>query len=57
MKITVPLLAVALQLAGTVFAQDDAAIAANLERFWSYGRSEPVYPTRKCDFAAWMFSD
>ncbi|KAF7168862.1 hypothetical protein CNMCM6106_003877 [Aspergillus hiratsukae] len=45
MKITVPLLAVALQLPGTVFAQDDAAIAANLERFWSYGRSEPVYPT------------
>jgi hypothetical protein len=49
MKITVPLLAAALQLAGIATAQDDVAIAANLERFWSYGRSEPVYPSRKCD--------
>ncbi|RHZ54835.1 beta-glucosidase [Aspergillus thermomutatus] len=45
MKITVPLLAAALHLAGTASAQDDAAIAANLEKFWSYGRSEPVYPS------------
>ncbi|WPH00256.1 Hypothetical protein R9X50_00308000 [Acrodontium crateriforme] len=26
-------------------AQNDSAIAANLEHFWSYGRSPPVYPT------------
>lgn len=24
---------------------EDLAIAANLEHFWSYGRSPPVYPT------------
>jgi hypothetical protein len=49
MKLTVPLLAAALQLAGIAAGQEDAAIAANLEKFWSYGRSEPVYPSRKCD--------
>lgn len=49
MKITVPLLAVVLQLAGTILTQDNAAITANLEQFWSYGRSEPIYPTHKCD--------
>ncbi|KAL2816181.1 glycosyl hydrolase family 3 N terminal domain-containing protein [Aspergillus cavernicola] len=42
MKLTVALLA-ALQLAGA--ASDDAAVAANLERFWSYGRSEAVHPS------------
>ncbi|KAI9376027.1 glycosyl hydrolase family 3 N terminal domain-containing protein [Aspergillus egyptiacus] len=42
MKLTVAFLA-ALPLAGA--ASDDAAVAANLERFWSYGRSEPVYPS------------
>ena len=26
-------------------AQNDSAIAANLEHFWSYGRSPAVYPT------------
>ncbi|KAH1497278.1 hypothetical protein KXX52_001408 [Aspergillus fumigatus] len=45
MKLTVPLLAAALQLAGIAAGQEDAAIAANLEKFWSYGRSEPVYPS------------
>ncbi|KAK3709391.1 hypothetical protein LTR37_010952 [Vermiconidia calcicola] len=29
----------------TVKAQNDSAIAANLEHFWSYGRSPAVYPT------------
>jgi beta-glucosidase len=28
-----------------VDAQSESAIAANLEHFWSYGRSPPVYPT------------
>jgi hypothetical protein len=28
-----------------VSAQNDTAIAANLERYWSYGRSPAVYPT------------
>ena len=32
-------------LVGTVNAQNDTALAANLEHFWSYGRSPPVYPT------------
>lgn len=30
---------------GFVSAQNDTAIAANLERYWSYGRSPAVYPT------------
>lgn len=34
-------------LAPFVDAQNtsDAAVAANLEHFWAYGRSPPVYPT------------
>ncbi|KAL2864308.1 beta-glucosidase [Aspergillus lucknowensis] len=42
MKLTAALLA-ALQLVSA--APDDAAVAANLERYWSYGRSEAVYPS------------
>lgn len=47
MKLIVPIFAAAAQLAGTVSAQNDSTVAANLEHFWSYGRSESVYPTRK----------
>lgn len=39
--------ATALVLAGGVSAESKSSKAAALERFWSYGRSEPVYPTRK----------
>lgn len=39
--------ATALLLAGGVSAESKSSKAAALERFWSYGRSEPVYPTRK----------
>lgn len=46
MKFTAPILAAALQLAGAASAQTEAEIAANLERYWSYGGSDPVYPTR-----------
>lgn len=28
-----------------IYAANMSAIAANLEHFWSYGRSPPVYPT------------
>ncbi|KAL1877654.1 hypothetical protein Plec18167_004619 [Paecilomyces lecythidis] len=38
-------LAASAQILGAVSAQNTSAEAANLERFWSYGRSEPVYPT------------
>jgi hypothetical protein len=40
-------LAAAAELMGFVSAQNISAEAANLENYWSYGRSEPVYPTRK----------
>lgn len=41
-------LAAAAQILGSVSAQNiSAAEAANLEQYWSYGRSEPIYPTRK----------
>ncbi len=46
MKLTLPILAAALHLIGTTSAQSEAEIAANLERYWSYGGSDPVYPTR-----------
>ncbi|KAJ5654072.1 hypothetical protein N7490_001075 [Penicillium lividum] len=36
--------AAALLLAG-VLAESESSEAAHLERFWSYGRSEPAYPT------------
>lgn len=39
--------AAALLLVGSVSAESDSSKAAALEKFWSYGRSEPVYPTRK----------
>jgi len=29
----------------TALAANESAIAANLEHFWSYGRSPPVYPS------------
>lgn len=40
-------LAASAHILGAVSARNVSAEAANLERFWSYGRSEPVYPTRK----------
>jgi beta-glucosidase len=61
MRFTTELLAVALALADVTSAQNStynatAAAAAqlkaelaNLEKFWSYGRSPPVYPTRMFD--------
>lgn len=60
MRFTTELLAVALALADVTSAQNStynatAAAAAqlkaelaNLEKFWSYGRSPAVYPTRMC---------
>ena len=45
MHVTSGLLAIALALADVVSAQNITAELANLERFWSYGRSRPVYPT------------
>ncbi|KAJ9266118.1 CAZyme family GH3 [Paecilomyces variotii] len=38
-------LAASAHILGAVSARNVSAEAANLERFWSYGRSEPVYPT------------
>ena len=58
MRFTTELLAVALALADITSAQNSTynatAVAqaqleaelANLEKFWSYGRSPPVYPSR-----------
>jgi beta-glucosidase len=58
MRFTTELLAVALALADVTSAQNSTynataaaqakltAELANLEKFWSYGRSPPVYPTR-----------
>jgi len=58
MRFTTELLAVALALADITSAQNSTynataaaqakltAEVANLEKFWSYGRSPPVYPTR-----------
>lgn len=58
MRFTTELLAVALALADITSAQNSTynataaaqakltAELANLEKFWSYGRSPPVYPTR-----------
>jgi beta-glucosidase len=41
-----PLILVLLGYVGTVQAAvNQSALAANLEHFWSYGRSPPVYPT------------
>ncbi|KAJ5560452.1 hypothetical protein N7513_002851 [Penicillium frequentans] len=37
--------AAALLLVGGVSAESESSKAAALEKFWSYGRSEPVYPT------------
>lgn len=34
-----------LSYVGKVEAQNQSALAANLEHFWSYGRSPPVYPS------------
>ncbi|KAJ5314847.1 uncharacterized protein N7443_001731 [Penicillium atrosanguineum] len=45
MKISVFLLAAALQLVGHVVAQNGQTDPADLERYWSYGRSEPVLET------------
>ena len=42
------MLAIILGHVGVVLAainQSEAALAANLEHFWSYGRSPPVYPS------------
>lgn len=59
MRFTTELLAVALAIADLSAAQNttynataaaEAALQvelANLEKFWSYGRSPPVYPTRE----------
>ena len=58
MRFTTELLAVALALADVTSAQNSTynataaaqakltAELANLEKFWSYGRSPPVYPSR-----------
>jgi beta-glucosidase len=60
MRFTTELLAVALAIADVTFAQNSTlnttaaakakltAELANLEKFWSYGRSPPVYPSRMC---------
>ncbi|KAK3068510.1 hypothetical protein LTR53_013864 [Teratosphaeriaceae sp. CCFEE 6253] len=46
MHLTSPLLAVGLALIELSAAQNlTAAQVANLEHYWSYGRSAPVYPT------------
>lgn len=46
MQITGKLIAVALAVAELTAAQNlTAAELANLEHYWSYGRSAPVYPT------------
>lgn len=58
MRFTTELLAVVLALADVTSAQNSTynataaaqaqlkAELANLEKFWSYGRSPPVYPSR-----------
>lgn len=38
----------ALGLGQKSFPDADSDVLANLERFWSYGRSPAVYPSRKC---------
>ncbi|RAH86226.1 putative beta-glucosidase [Aspergillus japonicus CBS 114.51] len=45
MKLTVPLTAAALPLAGAAVIQPRTLNVTDLEHYWSYGRSEPVYPT------------
>ena len=48
MLVTSGILAIALALADVASAQNSTnttAVLANLERYWSYGRSAPVYPT------------
>ncbi|GLA22010.1 hypothetical protein AnigIFM63326_000142 [Aspergillus niger] len=47
MKVSLTLYAAALQLADAAVVQKRTVDVAELEHFWSYGRSEPVYPTRK----------
>lgn len=51
MRATPQLLAVALAIADLTSAQNATqnatAEVANLEHFWSYGRSPAVYPTRE----------
>ena len=49
MRLSLRVLAAGLQLASYAASQDtsDEAVYANLEKFWSYGRSPAVYPTRK----------
>ncbi|KAF7596190.1 hypothetical protein BBP40_002720 [Aspergillus hancockii] len=45
MKLSVALSVVALQPAVAAVLQNRAVDVADLEHYWSYGRSEPVYPT------------
>ncbi|RAL13127.1 beta-glucosidase [Aspergillus homomorphus CBS 101889] len=46
MKLTIPLSAAAIPLAGAAVIQPRSPLnLTELERFWSYGGSEPVYPT------------
>ena len=48
MKLSVALSTiVALQPAVGAAVQNRASDVADLEHYWSYGHSEPVYPTRK----------
>jgi hypothetical protein len=47
MKLSVALSAVALQSAVAAVLQNRAIDVTELEQYWSYERSEPVYPTRK----------
>lgn len=47
MKLSLVLSAAVLQLADAAVVQKRAVDVADLEHYWSYGRSEPVYPTRK----------
>lgn len=47
MKVSLTLYAAALQLADAAVVQKRSVDVAELEHYWSYGRSEPVYPTRK----------
>ncbi|PYH72799.1 beta-glucosidase [Aspergillus vadensis CBS 113365] len=45
MKVSLTLYAAALQLADAAVVQKRTVDVAELEHYWSYGRSEPVYPT------------
>lgn len=50
MRATPQLLAVALAIADLTSAQNVTAEVANLEHYWSYDRSAPVYPTRESEW-------